>query len=290
MEKDSSTPAASTVILNKKVYLPRLWPYRLLGNIFILVLLGFFCFGIIIIKTNLVEQKLTSLSDYFYGLTTYMGFTLDDILVYGRNKTSLEEINNIVGSHEGDNILRLNLHQIKTDLEQLPWVKSATVSRHYLPNILKIEIKERRVQSLWQINNTFYPIDTEGAVIHAEYIPDRPTLLLVGKGAPEHMQELIHIVGYDKTLYARIKVATYISERRWNLILDDIEDGITIKLPAQDTEQAWKKLIKLNKTQGLLKRKLTIIDLRFKNKVLVKPRKNANGESLKLDMEQESNT
>ena len=35
-------------------------------------------------------------------------------------------------------------------------------------------------------------------------------------------------------------------------------------------EEAWKKLVKLDKTRGILKRKLTFIDLRLKNKVIVK--------------------
>lgn len=288
----TSSMAPSPILsdADRKVYLPNLWPYRLVGNVFIIVLLTFFCLGIIVIKNNLVEQKLSSLSDYFYGFTSYLGFTVDDILVYGRNKTAIEEINNIVNTHRGDNILRLDIKQIKSDLEQLPWVKSATVSRSYLPNILKIEISERQVRSLWQINNIFYPVDEQGSVIHAEYIPDRPTLLLVGKGAPQKMNELLSVITTDNNIYPRIKVATYISERRWDLILDDIENGITVKMPAQDMDKAWQKLIKLNKTQGLLKRKLTIIDLRFENKVLVKPRKNSDGESLKLDMEKESNT
>ena len=67
------------------------------------------------------------------------------------------------------------------------------------------------------------------------------------------------------------------------------ENGITVKLPAEDMDKAWKKLLKLNKTQGLLKRKLTIIDLRFANKVLVKPRRTSDEERLASDAEDESN-
>ena len=47
-------------------------------------------------------------------------------------------------------------------------------------------------------------------------------------------------------------------------------------------EQAWKKLIKLDQTQGLLKRKLTFIDLRLKNKVIVKLGKMTEEERQKL--------
>lgn len=282
-----SAPAVSAA--DKRVYLPRLWPYRLIGNILLLILLGFASAGMIIAKNNLVTQKLNSLSDYFYTLTSYLGFTVDDVLVYGRNKTAIEEINNIVNTRRGDNILRLDIRQMKNDLEQLPWVKSATVSRSYLPNLLKITLKERRVRSLWQINNAFYPIDTDGAVIRADFVPSRPVLLIVGRGAPEHLNELLAAVENDDEVFPRIKVANFISGRRWNLILDDVENGITVKLPAEDMDKAWIKLLKLNKTQGLLKRKLTIIDLRFANKVLVKPRRTSDEERLASGAEEESN-
>ena len=284
----AAAPAAPAAP-GKKVYLPRLWPYRLIGNLLLFVLLGLAAMGIIIVKNNLVTQKLNSLSDYFYSVTSYLGFTVDDILVFGRNKTAIEEIHNIVNTRRGDNILNLDIRQIKTDLEQLPWVKSATVSRSYLPNIVKITLHERQVRSLWQINNRFYPIDTDGSVIHTDFVPSHPMLLIIGKGAPEHLNRLLEVISGDNELYPRIKVANFISGRRWNLILDDIENGITVKMPHEEMDKAWKKLLKLNKTQGLLKRKLTIIDLRFGNKVLVKPRKASVEELIELRSWEESN-
>ncbi len=281
-----SPPAVSAA--DKRISLPRLWPYRLIGNILLLVLLCCMSIGLIIIRENLVSQQLNSLSDYFYSVTSRLGFTVDDILVYGRNKTSMEEINNIVNTRRGDNILSLNIRQMKTDLEQLPWVKSASVSRSYLPNILKISLKEREISSLWQFNNRFLPIDTEGAVINAEFAPSHPILLIVGRGAPEHLNELLSVIGNDSEIAPRIKAANFISGRRWDLILDDIEHGITVKMPAEDMGLAWGKLLKLNKTKGLLKRKLTIIDLRFANKVLVKPRRMSDEERLDTGAEEEN--
>nr|QIM10294.1 hypothetical protein PlAlph_0480 [uncultured Alphaproteobacteria bacterium] len=272
---------------NLRVSLPRLWPYRLIGNLFLLGLTASAALGIYIVKTNFVGQKLTSVSDYLIDFTTKIGFTVDDILVYGRTKTPMEEVNNVINLHRGDNIFSPDIHQLRNDLEQLPWVKSARIERSYMPNIIKIGLTERRVQAIWQINGRFYPVDTEGRVINTEQLPRIPLLLIVGAGAPEHLNELLAVVKSDDNLYKRIKAANFISERRWNIILDDIEDGITIKLPAQDIAAAWKKLIKLNQTRGLLKRKLTIIDLRFDNKILVTPRKLPSTERLSMHGKQE---
>lgn len=265
---------------NRRVYCPQLWPYRLLGNFILLLGIGFGCLGFIIVQSNFVPQKLSSLSDYFYRFTTYLGFTVDDILVYGRERTALDEINNIVNSRYGDNILRIDIHQLKDEIKQLPWIKEVTVSRSYSPNLLKIYLKEKEVGALWQYQNRFLPLDTDSEVINAEYAPDKPLLLVVGRDAPAHLNELLDIIRQDDSLFARIKAANYISGRRWDILLDDPENGITIKLPHEGADKAWAKLVKLNKTKGILKRKLTIIDLRFADKVLVKPRKNG-GEKLK---------
>lgn len=280
-KKNGSDLPAKPEDESRRIYFPRLWPYRLLGNFIILMAIGFGCLGFIIVKSNFVPQKLNSLSDYFYRATTYLGFTVDDILIYGRNKTSLDEINNIVNTGYGDNILHIDIHQLKDDLKQLPWVKEVTVERSYMPNILKINLKEKQVGSLWQFNRKFFPIDTDGQIINTEYLPGHPLLLIVGKNAPGHINDLLEIIEQDAALFRRIKAANFISGRRWDILLDDMENGITVKLPQNDTDAAWKKLIKLNKTRGILKRKLTIIDLRFEDKILVKPRKITEGEKLK---------
>ena len=42
-----SSPAVSAA--DKRVYLPRLWPYRLIGNVLLLILLGFASAGMVIV-------------------------------------------------------------------------------------------------------------------------------------------------------------------------------------------------------------------------------------------------
>ena len=55
--------------------------------------------------------------------------------------------------------------------------------------------------------------------------------------------------------------------------MDDIRNGITVKLPEEKVDEALKKLSKLDSEKGIFKRKLTIIDLRLEDKVTVKLRK-----------------
>ena len=261
---------AAPVTIPSRISLPREWPFRLAGNLFLLGVIFMLASVIITIKTNLIGRKLTDLSTEFYNYSAGMGFKIDDIVITGRDKTAKQDILNALQLSRETNILNLDLRDLQQKVEQLPWVRHAVVKRRFFPNIIQIDIRERQVQSIWQLDHKFRPIDGEGNIIEADYTPDHPILLIVGEGAPENITALMKSITDDQNIFQRIKVANYISGRRWNIVLDDVENGITVKLPEKHIDEAWKKLLKLNTTQGLLKRKLTIIDLRFPNKVIVK--------------------
>lgn len=261
---------AAPVTIPSRISLPREWPFRLAGNLFLLGVIFMLASVIITIKTNLIGRKLTDLSTEFYNYSAGLGFKIDDIVITGRDKTAKQDILNALQLSRETNILNLDLRDLQQKVEQLPWVRHAVVKRRFFPNIIQIDIRERQVQSIWQLDHKFRPIDGEGNVIEADYTPDHPILLIVGEGAPENITALMKSITDDQNIFERIKVANYISGRRWNIVLDDVENGITVKLPEKHIDEAWKKLLKLNTTQGLLKRKLTIIDLRFPNKVIIK--------------------
>lgn len=261
---------AAPVTIPSRISLPREWPFRLAGNLFLLGVIFMLASVIITIKTNLIGRKLTDLSTEFYNYSAGLGFKIDDIIITGRDKTAKQDILNALQLSRETNILNLDLRDLQQKVEQLPWVRHAVVKRRFFPNIIQIDIRERQVQSIWQLDHKFRPIDGEGNVIEADYTPDHPILLIVGEGAPENITALMKSITDDQNIFQRIKVANYISGRRWNIVLDDVENGITVKLPEKHIDETWKKLLKLNTTQGLLKRKLTIIDLRFPNKVIVK--------------------
>ena len=268
--------------------LPREWPYRLLGNTLIMGIIFFLASVAITIKTDLINKKLLSLQDSFYILTSNLGFTIDDIIVTGRKRTSVQSILNTLGLSRRSNILNINLHELQDRIETLPWVKSARIQRTFFPNVINIYISEHQVKSLWQYNEKFHPIDEDGHVIDASYTPTSPILLIVGSKAPENINQLLEIIKTDSEIFSRVKVANFISERRWDLILDDIEHGITIKLPEDNIAAAWKKLIKLNASKNILKRKLTNIDLRLPGKVIVKLEKTNRKDAKKLKNIKES--
>ncbi len=252
----------------------RVWPARLRCTMFILTVITLLAAGTIILKQKIIQSQLKNTRNLIVDFIGNHGFELQDILISGRIRTQTQEIDKALNLKRGDNFLNIDTAQIKQTLENLPWVRDVTVKRSFFPNILQINIQEKDVLALWQLNQQFYPLDYNGYVIEAEYTPDSPIMLIVGEEAPEHLINLLETIRQiDASYLPRLKAAVYVSKRRWNLIFNDINKGVTVKLPAENFTSALTKLINLDKTSAILKRKLTILDLRLPNKTIVKMRK-----------------
>lgn len=280
-QTEEKTAKTEEISIPTSVSLPQVWPYRLLGNAAILGIIFFLASLTITFKNDLINKRLVDLQNAFYDLTTNMGFTIEDIIIRGHNHTTKQEIADTLQLTRRDNILRQDLEEIRYKISQLPWVKDVAVRRTYFPNTIQINIEEHRVKCLWQFNEKFHPIDENGEVIEAAYTPNKPLLLIVGAGAPENINALLEIIESDSEIFKRVKAANYISERRWDIILDDINHGITILLPEKNVKAAWEKLEKLNESKNILKRKLTKIDLRLSGKITVKLEKTERPKRLK---------
>jgi cell division protein FtsQ len=69
-------------------------------------------------------------------------YVLNRIEIEPRGHFSERQIRMAAGLEPGENLWALNLHQIKNDVEKLPYVSSATVQRHF-PDTVSITIHER---------------------------------------------------------------------------------------------------------------------------------------------------
>ena len=241
-------------------------PFRILGLVFVILSVSMI---IITIRDSLVNKKLTQLFDEFYKVSSEYGFNVDDVIIEGREKTIKKDLLEKINVNRTDNILNTDLKEIKRRIEELPWVEKADVKRTYFPNTLQIKLYEKEVLALWQNNGIFYPLDINGEIIDAEYVAHKPILVITGDKAPEHITQLLKITSRNPELNKRIVAAVLFSGRRWNLIFDSFENGVTVKFPQDNVDEAWEKFVKINNQYAVLNRKLTFIDLRYKDKVSV---------------------
>lgn len=243
--------------------------YRLLGAVLAIAVMGLFLLTAMTFRDKILAQQFDKIMQVVYQFSAKHGLQVDDIIVEGNRRTSYEELVQALNLSDNESILGVDIAHLQQQIEQLTWVRRCVVKRSFFPNNILVNIEERKVKAIWQYEGRFYPVDAEGNVIEVEdYEPDAPILFLSGEGAPHHLEELLAALAKDEELSARVKGAMFVSERRWNLILD-YPNGVILKLPEQNFDVAYQKIALLNKRNGIFKRKLTSVDLRYDNKIVI---------------------
>jgi cell division protein FtsQ len=70
-------------------------------------------------------------------------------------------------------------------------------------------------------------------------------------------------------LMVRVRAAVRVGGRRWNLRLDN---GIDVRLPEDDPEQAWARLAEYERRHRILARDVRVLDLRLPDRLIVRKR------------------
>jgi len=252
------------------VYPEREWAYRLTGVVMIFLFILSLCLIAVTIRDNVISAQFDKMMKSFYHFSSKHGLYVEDVIVEGNYRTSYEDLIQALNLSENESILGVDIDLLQTKIEQLTWVRRCVVKRSFFPHNILVNIEEREVKAIWQYEGRYYPVDKEGNVIEVEdYEPDQNLLLLAGEEAPHYMQDLIKVLETDEELYGRIKAAIYVSKRRWDLVFDNFENGVVVKLPEKDFLKAYQKIALLNKRQGIFKRKLTSFDVRYDNRIVV---------------------
>jgi cell division protein FtsQ len=219
-----------------------------------------------LINDGWVDRQLAALDRTFVATSAELGFTVERVLADGRNETTSSQVLSAVGVQLGEPIFRVDLEAARARLLTLPWVAAATIERR-LPDTLYVRITETTPLALWQQQQRLHLLGRNGRVIADAPIERFANLLVVvGPDAPEHAGDLLAMLQSQPELRRRVTAAIRIGGRRWNLRIDN---GIDVKLPAENSAAAWAELARLERDFGILGRDLTVIDLRLPNQLQV---------------------
>lgn len=225
--------------------------------------------GAVIWHSGVIQRTTQSAIAQVMQATAQAGFRIDEITVSGRGRTSMAQVASALGANHGSPILAVDLGQVKDRLEALPSVRAAAVERR-LPASLHIAISERQPIAIWQNNGEHMLIDKTGRVIPGTIAGYENLPLMVGDGAGIGADELLAMLDSEPTLAPRVKAAVRVGNRRWNLILDDPNEGLEVRLPEEAAEAAWHRLAELERTQGLTSRQVRMVDLRVLDRMILK--------------------
>lgn len=215
-----------------------------------------------------------SIAEMFELSQKKSNMVLESILLDGHKYTPKEEIiaavtgNETEGKvHIGSPIFEIDLWKIKTNLEKLTWIKHASVTRQ-LPSTLSISMVERQPMALWQNNGKVSLIDSEGEIINEHDLKKFPHLIiLVGSNVPYQAGHFLKFVSSSPAIVSMISSGSLVNSRRWNV---QLKNGILIKLPEDNPEQAWEYLTKKQQENKILESNVKTIDLRIEKKMFVK--------------------
>lgn len=238
-------------------------------------------------KSAFYAEKKESLIYFFNNAALAADLRLNEVYIRGREKTTQKEILDTLKIERGMPITAVDLQQSREAVQRLPWVKTVQIERR-MPHILYIRLTERTPIAVWQNKGLYRPVDSEGQPIETFIKKLNGLPLVVGPDAPERTPELLSFLAQEPELEKRFKAAVRRGQRRWDILLDDIEKGITIRLPEKDPASAWGRLANLDRTEKLLSRKVTMIDLRQPDKLVLRLEEDALKKEKKKKVEQAS--
>ena len=198
-----------------------------------------------------------------------VGLNVKQVTVEGRVKTSAADILDALGAVRGTPILDIDLPLARQRITALPWVSSAEIVRQ-LPNSLHITLDEHAAFALWQREGKYKLVAKDGTSIIDTKVAQPGLTVLVGDDAPENAAALFEALSVQTHLAGRVRAAIRFGGRRWNVVLDSVDQGIVVKLPEQDVSTAWNTLATIDAKHGLLSRAIAEVDLRIAGRLTVK--------------------
>src|SRR5271163_3601768 len=205
----------------------------------------------------------------------------DNIEVAGMQNVTKAQIMEVLGADIGRNIFFIPLAQQKSQLEQIPWVESASVMR-FVPNRLKVEIQERTPVAFARVGPRMALIDAGGTLM--ELTPKHkysfPVILGMNPGEPISTRAP-RMKTYAEMVRDLDSGGARYSQDLSEVDLTDLED---VKVRVNDA--AGDVLVHLGSSEYLRRyriyvshaqswrqqfQKLESVDLRYDNQIIVNP-------------------
>ncbi|WP_417482270.1 cell division protein FtsQ/DivIB [Maricaulis sp.] len=196
-----------------------------------------------------------------------MGFAVRSVDVTGAGEEIAHSIVVATEIYDGQSLFSVDPGEIRTRVEALPMVRSATVARLW-PDRISIVVETREAFALWQVDGVLNIIDRDGVVLAEADVMNPPDLpLVVAEGANESAVEIVEALALHPAIRSHVIGAVRVGDRRWNLRLDS---GADVKLPEGDVQASVAILARLQAERGILRLAAESFDLRGQGDLIVR--------------------
>jgi len=188
-------------------------------------------------------------------------FAVKGVSVTGGSAELNTEVKQTIGVVPGMSSLKLDVEQIRTQIEALGAVERATVQ--FDPQgALRIAVVERIPAALYRRpDGGLVMLDGGGVEIGPSgRRADHPKLpVLLGEGAAERVPEALELLTAAAEIAPRLRALVRVGERRWDVVLDR---DMVIKLPQENAVDALSRVMALHYGEELLDRGVAVVDMR----------------------------
>ena len=205
----------------------------------------------------------------------------DNIEVTGTQNVTKAQIMEVMGGDIGRNIFFIPLAQQKSQLEQIPWVESASVMR-FVPNRLKVEIVERTPVAFARVGPRIALIDAGGTLM--ELPPKRkysfPVILGMNPGEPLSTRaprmrvymDLVRDLDSGGARYSQdLSEVNLIDLEDVKVRVNDPAGDVLVHLGSSDYLRRYKTYASHVQEWRQQFRDLESVDLRYDNQIVVNP-------------------
>lgn len=199
------------------------------------------------------------------------GAVVEKIVVTGAVYTGKDDLQAALGLKKGDSLVGFDAGAARERIEQLPWVRLASVDR-MLPDRVNVTIYEHVPLARLVADGKIWIINKDGERIVADTDNAFPGLpLLQGNGAAEAAGTLFAHLSNWPQLLGQLREAEWVGGRRWDL---RFVSGVVVQLPEDSkdftAEQALPLLAKLEEARHVLTLNAGQVDLRLPDRVVLR--------------------
>lgn len=188
------------------------------------------------------------------------------IMVSGVKNLEPHLLKTALNLEEGSSLVGFDAGAARVRVEALNWVDKAYVVR-VLPSTIKVNLQEHTPIARLEEANTIWLVAHNGHKIAPSGDGFAHLPLLRGIGAQQQLGALFAVLAQAAQVQKNVLGATYVGERRWDLHL---KGGVLVKLPETDVPTALTYLMLLQQERQIMHVKNAQIDLRIKDRVVLK--------------------
>jgi cell division protein FtsQ len=207
----------------------------------------------------------------------------DQLEISGAQHVTHAQVMEVMGGDIGRNIFFVPLTQRERQLEQIPWVESASVMR-FVPNRLRVEIHERTPVAFARVGGHVSLIDAGGTLMDLAPGSKRkysfPVILGMNSGEPLSMRTA-RMKNYNELVRQLDSDGAHYSQELSEVDLEDPEDvkvlvadpngEVLVHLGTGNFLQRYKTYVTRAQQWRQQFDKLEAVDLRFDGQIVVNP-------------------